>query len=298
MTSGSGGVEEAAAAGGLLVEHSRYGLLRQRLPAGVTTWSQGRVLPWDVHVEKGSELVIDSGATVRFAPSDLSGRGESSRLTELVVKGGLKIAGTPAGPVQLTVDSRSSDSLWYGLVLEADGALEASHLEISQSGFALTGEVSGEGRAHLENATVRRTVHGINMSVFGDLTIDGSTLKEIHGKRAPGFRDRAGAGAQQRHREHRLGGDLAGQQQPAGDLHEDRVVGTARRGGPALRPGGDRGPGAEDRAVEMHGHRQHPARVAARPVGGGGRAPLLRDQRQSQGTGSSAAAWPGWCSRT
>ena len=181
MTSGSGGVEEAEASGGLRVENSRYGILRQRLPAGVTTWSQDRVLPWDLHVEKGSELVIDSGATVRFAPSDLSGRGESSGFTELVVKGGLKIAGTPAGPVELTVDSRSSDSLWYGLVLKADGALEASHLEISQSGFALAGEVSGRGRAHLENATVRRTVHGINMSVHGELTVDGSTLKDIAG---------------------------------------------------------------------------------------------------------------------
>ena len=181
MTSGSGGVEEAEAAGGLRVENSRYGLLRQRLPAGVTTWSQDRVLPWDLHVEKGSELVIDSGATVRFAPSDLSGRGESSGFTELVVKGGLKIAGTPAGPVELTVDSPSSDSLWFGLVLKADGTLEASHLEISQSGFALTGEVSGRGRAHLENATVRRTVHGINMSVHGELTVDGSTLKDITG---------------------------------------------------------------------------------------------------------------------
>ena len=181
MTGGSGEVEEAAASGGLLVEHSRYGLLRQRLPAGVTTWSQDRVLPWDVHVEKGSELVIESGAAVRFAPSDLSGRGRSSRLTELVVKGALKIAGTPAGPVELTVDSRSSDSLWYGLVLEADGVLEASHLEIGQSGFALTGEVSERGGAHLENTTVRRTVHGINMSVFGELTIDGSTLKDVVG---------------------------------------------------------------------------------------------------------------------
>ena len=181
MTGGSGGVEEAGAAGGLLVENSRYGLLRQRLPAGITTWSQDRVLPWDVHVEKGSELVIDSGATVRFGPSDLSGRGESSGLTELVVKGGLKVTGSPAGPVKLTVDSVSPDSLWYGMVLEGDGVLEASHLEISQSGFALTGEVSGQGRAHLENLTVRRTVHGINMSVHGELTIDGSTLKEIAG---------------------------------------------------------------------------------------------------------------------
>ena len=181
MTGRSGGVEEAAAAGGLLVENSRYGLVRQRLPAGVTTWSQDRILPWDVHVSPASELVIDSGATVRFAPSDLSGRGENPGLTELVVKGSLKIAGTPAGPVKLTVDSPSSDSLWYGLVLEADGVMEASHLEISQSGFALTGEVSGSGKAHLENATVRRTVHGINLFVLGELTIDGSTLKDVAG---------------------------------------------------------------------------------------------------------------------
>ena len=181
MTGGSGEVEQAAAAGGLLVENSRYGLVRQRLPAGVMTWSQDRILPWDVHVSPASELVIDSGATVRFAPSDLSGRGKSPRLTELVVKGSLKIAGTPAGPVKLTVDSPSSDSLWYGLVLEADGVLEASHLEVSQSGFAVSGEVSGTGKAHLENATVRRTVHGINLFVLGELTVDGSTLKDVAG---------------------------------------------------------------------------------------------------------------------
>ena len=99
MDGQSAGIDQALAAGRLVVSHSTHGLLRRRLPPGSTVWRAGtRRLPWDLVVPEGSILEVEAGAQVNFASDDLGASGRSAGLVELDIAGELRVRGTATRP--------------------------------------------------------------------------------------------------------------------------------------------------------------------------------------------------------
>ncbi|MDA0334571.1 MAG: right-handed parallel beta-helix repeat-containing protein [bacterium] len=176
---GSSGLEAALQAGTLILEGSRMGLIRARLPAGQTTWSGTRRIPWDVIVPVDAQLFVDAGATVRFAAQDLSLRGSSPGFSELIVEGGLIVRGTGAAPSIFTVDSSDPADLWYGVQLVDGARVDAEGLTLTQARAGFVGQVSTAFR--LADSELRRLVTGLSLTLSesGTATVDRVSLRTI-----------------------------------------------------------------------------------------------------------------------
>ncbi|MDP6015406.1 MAG: right-handed parallel beta-helix repeat-containing protein [Candidatus Latescibacteria bacterium] len=185
--SGSVGLEEAVSSGALILEGAALGVTRGSLPAGRTTWTGARTVPWDVIIPADAELVVDAGATVGFAPQDLSLRGVSPGFTELVVEGTLTVRGTSSAPVEFTVDSADPTQLWFGVQLVEGGTVDAEGLTLTQAGVAFGGDVTDGFR--LADSRLHHLASGLRLTLFEDATLDRVGLHTIttSGINASGF---------------------------------------------------------------------------------------------------------------
>lgn len=174
---GSPALEAAVAAGELVLEHSVLGVARARLPAGRTTWSGQRTIPWDVIVPKGAELLITSGSLVGFAPQDLSVRGGSPVRTELIIEGGLTVRGTSTAPVELTVASADPNQLWSGVQVVHGATIDVEGMRMSQAAAGFAGDVAAAFR--LADSVLRRLGTGLRLTLFGDAAVDRAEFNTI-----------------------------------------------------------------------------------------------------------------------
>lgn len=171
-------LEQVQAAGGLVIANAQFGLLRSRLPAGRTTWLGQVQVPWDVTVPAGSELVLEPGTSIRFAPEDAGHSGISPYFTELAVAGRLTVQGDEGRAVLMTVDAFGKEAFWYGIRLLDGGSLEADHLQVSLSGFGLTGQVAEGAVARLRDSSIRQAITGVNLTVFGEVALERTTVSD------------------------------------------------------------------------------------------------------------------------
>ncbi len=174
---GSPGLEAAVRSGALILEGATLGLTRARLPAGRTTWSGTQQIPWDVIVPAAAELLIEPGATVRFAAEDLSLRGRSPGFTELVVEGGLVVRGSAAAPAVFTIDPQDRSELWSGVQLVEGGTVDAEGLTLTHAGVGFAGDVTDGFR--LADSRLSRLVTGLRLTLFDDATVDRVDLRTI-----------------------------------------------------------------------------------------------------------------------
>ncbi|MEC7842836.1 MAG: right-handed parallel beta-helix repeat-containing protein [Candidatus Latescibacterota bacterium] len=189
MDGQSAGIDQALAAGRLVVSHSTHGLLRRRLPPGSTVWRAGtRRLPWDLVVPEGSILEVEAGARVNFASDDLGASGRSAGLVELDIAGELRVRGTATREATFTVDSSRGDDLWYGVIMRAGASVDAEYLDLSQTVVALDGQVTREGGLRFTDGSIRRSVVGIRVNVETEVSVERSTFTVIssEGIRAEG----------------------------------------------------------------------------------------------------------------
>ena len=173
-------VEAAITAGALRVANSRHGVVRPILPAGRTVWGRGRhSIPLDVIVPADAELVVEAGADIRFAPQDLSRRGRSPDLVELVVAGNLAAGGGEGTLARFTTASADPQDLWYGIAAQAGSLVDLRFADISQAVIALSGEVSPGTTLRLADSVVRRVVIGLSLTLFGELLVDRTSFESV-----------------------------------------------------------------------------------------------------------------------
>ncbi len=173
-------LEEAMAAGAFRIANSRHGVVRPILPAGQTVWGSGRRhIPLDVIVPADAELVMEAGADVRFAPQDLSLRGGSPELVELVVAGTLSGGGSAGNRARFTTSGADVQDLWYGIRAQPGSLVDLSFVDIRQCFGALSGEVSGGSSLRLADSVIQRVVFGLSFDVFGELIVDRTDLTGI-----------------------------------------------------------------------------------------------------------------------
>ena len=165
-------LDRARASGGLVIANAQFGLLRSRLPIGRTTWSGQVQVPWDLTVPAGSELVLAPGTSVRFSPVDAGFSGINPYFTELAVEGRLTVEGAEGSDVVMTVDAFGQEAFWYGVRLLEGGSLVGDHLQVSASGFGLSGEVGAGSSVRLVDSRIDRSVSGIDLTIFGEVLFE------------------------------------------------------------------------------------------------------------------------------
>ena len=173
-------LESAIEAGVVRIANSQHGIVRPILPPGRTVWGRGRrAIALDVIVPAGAELVIEPGADVRFATEDLSRRGRDPGLVELVVGGTLSGGGNASSLARFTTAGGAQD-LWAGISAQPGSLVDLSFAEISQCAIALSGEVSSPGATlRLADSRITRAFLGLAVTVFGELSIDRTTIEHI-----------------------------------------------------------------------------------------------------------------------
>ena len=140
----------------VVIEHSLWGLVRFRLPEGITVWNKSNILWGDLLVPSNAELIVNSGVELLVSPKDLLFSGLSADFTELKIDGSLKVIGTPTSPVRITVRQGIVDEpIWYGIVRSADANVEIEHSRLDRAGYGISGEVSSEGFLRVADVTLR-----------------------------------------------------------------------------------------------------------------------------------------------
>jgi len=172
--------EAAVGAGDVQLSHSQFGIVRPILPSGRTVWGSGRrTIPMDLIVPSDAELVVEAGADVRFESQDLSLRGSSPELVELVVAGALTSTGREGAQVRFTTAAGGAQDLWYGISAQSESRVDLSFAEIRQCVFALSGRVSSGATLRLADSLIRRAIVGLSFNVFGELLVDRTTFEGI-----------------------------------------------------------------------------------------------------------------------
>ncbi len=166
---------------GVELENAFRGLVRGRLPQGITRWNGRMEIPGDLVVPQGAVLVIEPGTVVAFADQDFTGAGVNPDLSELIVEGRLVVAGEAGNPVYFTVDSDdfSGDAIWYGTVLASTGQIEVQYLELELSGFAFSGQVGSEGRFKLQHSIIQNSFGGLDLTINKEARVDRTELRNI-----------------------------------------------------------------------------------------------------------------------
>ncbi len=173
-------VEAAIASGVLQVANSSHGVVRLVLPAGRTVWGRGRrVIPSDLIVPADAELFVEAGANVRFSAGDLSLRGRSPGLVELVIAGTLAGGGDESSMARFTIDSAGTDDAWYGITAQPGSVVDLSFTEIFQCLVALSGEVPEGATVRLTDSLIRRVFLGLLFNLFGELQVDGTRFEAV-----------------------------------------------------------------------------------------------------------------------
>ena len=157
---------------GIVVENALRGLVRSRMPQGVTRWTDELSIPQDLVVPVGAELIVEAGTTVRFSSGDQSGGGRNPSLTELSVEGALTIEGKAGEEVTLKLASDAADSVWYGIHLTAGAQVQARSFLLEQAIAGFLGEVAASDRLSLEDAEFRRTAGGgLRLGIEGQVDV-------------------------------------------------------------------------------------------------------------------------------
>ncbi|MSR82092.1 MAG: T9SS type A sorting domain-containing protein [Candidatus Latescibacteria bacterium] len=155
----------------LQLANARYGLVRSRLPAGITRFSGTQTFFQDLVVPAGAEMVVDADAQLRFAPTDLGTSGLSPALSELVVEGRLSAQGGT-----FTVAQASNQDLWFGVRLAPGAQVEVHDATIERCGYGFSGEVSATGRFSLEGGRIQQGLGGLSLTLNGPAQVTGTTF--------------------------------------------------------------------------------------------------------------------------
>ena len=169
----------AVESGDLAISHSILGLVRRRLPEGRTVWSGRRIIPWDVVVPAGAQLVVEKGSSVFFTTQDLSASGRSINLTELDVAGKLEVRGEAGSAATFDVASSDEADVWFGLLLRAGADVNAEYLSLEQTAIAMSGPVTAEGGLRFADGTVERSAGGVRLNIEDVATLERSTFTKI-----------------------------------------------------------------------------------------------------------------------
>jgi hypothetical protein len=108
---------------------------------GESVWSGEMVLSGDVLVPAGSSLTIEAGTTVYVRPAENTKIDPEylSSLTELLVRGTLRIAGTAKGPVRfLSLKQPVGEKVaWAGILLDGatGSSIEGASIEGAETGI-------------------------------------------------------------------------------------------------------------------------------------------------------------------
>lgn len=108
---------------------------------GDSVWSGEMVLAGDVLIPAGSALTIEAGTTLYVRPAENTKIDPEylSPLTELLVRGTLRIAGTAEEPVRfLPLNSPAwEDIAWAGILLDgaAGGSIEGASIKNAETGI-------------------------------------------------------------------------------------------------------------------------------------------------------------------
>ena len=155
------------------IENATHGVVRSHLPPGSTRWSGTRTLPRDLVVPAGSELVIEAGARVDFASTDLGAGGRSPQLTELIVEGRLRVEGSDAQAVRFDLASGNPDSVWFGVRLRPGAQVEIRHLQEEQCVIGFSGEVTEAGALSIADSRIANTAgNGLRLAINGTVEVD------------------------------------------------------------------------------------------------------------------------------
>lgn len=161
-----------------------------------TVWQNEVILTEDLLVPEGVTLTLRPGTTVRVVAAESTKTDPEylSPLTEIAVRGRLKVEGTLQAPVRLLPRDGKETGEWAGILLDG-GEADISNCAISGADAAL---YAIEATIRLENATLsgnryaltligsrtRATIHGSSITAndYGLVTIDAAEplLKETH----------------------------------------------------------------------------------------------------------------------
>ena len=164
----------------IVVDHALNGIVRTHLPPGQTFWSQNQRIPLDLVVPSDAELVVEAGTRLGFTSGDLGHSGRSPNLTELIVKGRMRVEGQAGAPALFTLEAARRDSIWYGVRLLEGAQFEARQAEFEQTAFSLSGTIAAGDRVTIEDSQFRRSGgSGLRLTVNGELQVDRSTFEQI-----------------------------------------------------------------------------------------------------------------------
>ncbi|MBK9260485.1 MAG: DUF4215 domain-containing protein [Polyangiaceae bacterium] len=144
-------------------------------PAGNPYIVQG-----DVTILNGGTLTIQAGTIVQFPGGDSQGSGLDTAKTEIIVKGTLNVNGTMASPVQFLAQNGSSQSTWYGIVVDAVGtAATISHASIKHSHAGIRSDAPGMVLA-ANDVALETTYYGLYITAgtptFTNLSVQSSVF--------------------------------------------------------------------------------------------------------------------------
>jgi parallel beta-helix repeat protein len=109
--------------------------------AGDLVWAGTVTMTGDVLILAGGSLTILAGSEVRIVPAEGTQIDPEyfSSLTELLVRGRLRIEGSPAQPVRFTIVERPGleEIAWAGITLDAAEASTLRHAQIERADTAV-----------------------------------------------------------------------------------------------------------------------------------------------------------------
>ncbi|MEW6751551.1 MAG: right-handed parallel beta-helix repeat-containing protein [Candidatus Latescibacterota bacterium] len=174
--------EQAPDLNGLQISGAAPGIVRLRLPPGVTRWSGSVQVPADVVVPPGAELRVEAGTRVGLAGEDLTHRGGSAELVEVIVEGALTVAGNAGAPVEMTLEPVRGDAVWYGVSLVWGGSLRMENARITQAGYAVEGEVPAGASLLIADTEVRDVAgQGVHLRVNGEARVERTAFSRTTG---------------------------------------------------------------------------------------------------------------------
>ncbi len=167
----------------LSVENARLGVVRFRLPPGQTTWSGDVSVRGDLLVPADAQLVVEPGAQIFFAESDVAFNGVSPRYVELVVEGELLARGRADAALRFTTTpSPEDDQIWYGVRLLPSARTDVEFTQFDRVGFALSGEVGRSGSLRVADAVLRDAAGGgVSVTLVGDADFERVLFTRITG---------------------------------------------------------------------------------------------------------------------
>ena len=157
---------------GVAFSNSINGLVRSHLPPGVTRWRGDQLIPRDLVVPSGSELIVEAGTQARFSANDQSGGGINPSLTELSVEGILTIEGDGADRALFTLNGNDNEAAWYGIRIGAGARVHSRYMEIERSLVGFGGEVDDTSSMLIEDGLFHDTPGGgLRLRLNGEVEV-------------------------------------------------------------------------------------------------------------------------------